>query len=222
MRRLVSLTRLAAASFAVALAALPAAARADLFSSVSYGVHASTIGDGVTLEKPLLYDFSLRVATGALSVSQQFSYDGNPYTTTTRYNNVAVIGDYRPYAGRYRISAGLVFGHDRVDNVARAEAATLRVGNGVYPVSGTGNVSARLSYDRPSLYGGVGTGTGSIRGLALTFDAGVLVRNGTASANATGPLVNNPAFRADLERLRSEQRTHVVVPVISVGVVYRP
>jgi hypothetical protein len=222
MTRLVSVTRWAAASFAVALAALPAAARADLFSSVSYGVHASTVGDGITLEKPLLYDFSLRVTTGALSVSQQFSYDGNPYTTTTRYNDFAVIGDYRPYAGRYRISGGLVFGNDRIDSVARAEAATLRVGNGVYPVSGTGTVSARVRFDRPSLYAGVGTGAGLVRGLALAFDAGVLVRNGTATATASGPLANSAAFRADLERLRSEQRTHIVVPVISVGLIYRP
>jgi len=214
--------RLAAASFAAALAALPAAARADLFSSVSYGVHASTIGDGISLEKPLLYDFSLRIKTGAMSVSQQFSYDNNPYTTTTRYNNVAVIGDYRPYAGRYRISGGFVFGNDRIDSVARTETATMRVGNGIYPVSGTGQVSARVRFDRPSLYAGVGTGTGLIRGLALAFDAGVLVRNGTATAHATGALAGDPAFRADLERLRAEQRTHVVVPVISVGLVYRP
>ena len=214
--------RLAAASFAVALAALPAAARADLFSSVSYGAHASTTGYGVTLEKPLLYDFSIRLETGAMSVSQQFSYDGNPYTTTNHYGNVAVIGDYRPYAGRYRISGGLVFGGDRVDNVARAENGALRVGNGVYPFSGTGTVSAHVRYDHPSLYGGVGTGTGLIKGLALTFDAGALIRNGTSTADATGPLAANPAFRADLERLRTEQRTHVVVPVISVGLVYRP
>ena len=72
------------------------------------------------------------------------------------------------------------------------------------------------------MYAGIGTGTGLIRGLALTFDGGVLVRNGTASASASGPLANDPAFRADLQRLRGELRTHVVVPVISVGLVYRP
>jgi len=214
--------RLAAASFSLALVAVPAAARADLFSSVSAGVHVSTIGHGITLEKPLLYDFSVRVTTGALSVSQQSTYDTTAYTTTTRYSNVGVIADYRPYAGRYRISGGLVFGHDRIDNVARDTAGFMRVGNGVYPVSGTGTVNARVRFDRPSLYAGVGTGTGLIRGLALEFDAGALVRNGTASAGASGPLANDPAFRADLQRLRGELRTHVVVPVLSVGLVYRP
>jgi hypothetical protein len=212
----------AATAFAVALAALPAAARADLFSSVSYGVQASTAGHGITLEKPLLYDFSVRIQTGTMSISQQFNYDGNPYTSTAHYNHVGVIADYRPYAGRYRISGGLVFGSDGVDNVARFASPTLRVGSGVYPISGTGTVRTRLRYDRPSLYAGVGTGTGLIRGLALTFDVGALVRNGTATASASGPLASNAAFRADLERLRAEQRTHVVVPVVSVGLNYRP
>ncbi len=110
-------------ALAVGIAALPTVARADLFSSLSYGVHASTIGDGITLEKPLLYDFSVRVTTGALSVSNQSSYDGTPYVTTTRYNNFGVIGDFRPYGGRYRISAGLVFGSDRIDNIARTRIA---------------------------------------------------------------------------------------------------
>ena len=207
---------------ALALAAIPAAARADLFSSVSYGLHASTTGHGITLEKPLLYDFSVRVETNTMSVSQQVSFDGVPYTATNHYGNVAVIADYRPYAGRYRISGGLVFGNDRIDNVARPEFSAMRVGNGTYPVAGTGTVSGRVRFDRPSIYAGVGTGTGLIRGLALQLDGGVLIRNGTASANATGPLASDPAFRADLERFRGEQRTRVIVPVISVGLVYRP
>ena len=214
--------RLLAASCSLALVAAPVAARADLFSSVSAGVHVSTIGHGITLEKPLLYDFSVRVTTGSLSVSQQSTYDTTSYTTTTRYSNVGVIADYRPYAGRYRISGGLVFGNDRIDNVARDAAGFVRIGNGLYPVAGTGAVNARVRFDRPSLYAGVGTGTGLIRGLALEFDAGALVRNGTASAVASGTLANDPAFRADLARLRGELRTHIVVPVLSVGLVYRP
>ena len=214
--------RLAAASCSLALVAMPAAARADLFSSVSAGVHVSTIGHGITLEKPLLYDFSVRVTTGTLSVSDESKYDTTSYTTTTRFNNVGVIADYRPHAGRYRISGGLVFGNDRIDNVARDTAGTIRVGNNLYPVSGTGTVNARVRFDRPSLYAGIGTGTGLIRGLALEFDAGALIRNGTASVGASGPLANDPAFRADVQRLRGELRTHVVVPVLSVGLVYRP
>ncbi len=214
--------RLAAASFALVLAALPAAARADQFSAVSYGVHVSTTGDGITLEKPLLYDFSARVVTNDLSVSQQLSYDGVPYTSTARFQNVGLIADFRPYAGRYRISAGLLFGSDRIDNVAHPDGSALQVGGGLYPISGAGTVSTRVAFTRPALYAGVGTGTGLIRGLALDFDAGLQVRNGVASASATGPLRADPAFAAGLAQLRGELRTRIVSPVLSVGLVYRP
>jgi hypothetical protein len=215
--------RLAAASFACVLAAAPVAARADLFSSLSYGVHASTIGDGITLEKPLLYDFSVRVTTGTASVSQQLSYDGNPYLSTAKFRNVGVIADYRPGASRYRISGGLVFGNDSILNVARDNGAgAIRVGNAFYPVSQIGKITTRLTFPNPSVYLGVGTGTGLIRGFTLAFDAGILVRNGIASSSSTGALQNDPAFRADLLRTQSELRTHLVVPVLSLGLTFRP
>ena len=213
---------LAAALLACVLTAVPAVARADLFSSLSYGAHVSTIGDGITLEKPLLYDFSVRVATGNASNSEQTSFDGNPYVQTTKYGNVALIADFRPSGGRYRISGGLVAGSDRVDFTARDDGQNIRVGNGLYPIGGTGTVTGRVAFNRPSIYAGVGAGTGLVRGLTLSFDAGVLLRNGTATTSASGPLAADPAFRTDLNRLRSELRTRVVVPVFSLGVTFRP
>jgi hypothetical protein len=212
----------AVASLALALAAFPAAARADAFSSISYGAHVSDTGIGVTLEKPLLYDLSVRIETNNLSVSQQLDYDKVHYNSTSRFQNVGIIADFRPYAGRYRISGGLLFGNDHIDNVAQPAGSTIQIGNGVYPTAGTGTVTSRVNFDRPALYAGVGTGTGLIKGLALTFDAGVLVRNGTATTSVTGPLAGDPALQADLARLQGELRTRVVTPVVSIGLVFRP
>jgi hypothetical protein len=214
--------RFAAGAFALALAGLPAAARADLFSSVSYGAHIGTTGAGITLEKPLLYDFSVRITTNNLSVSQQLSYDTTHYTSTNHYQNVGIIGDFRPYGGRYRISAGLLFGNDRIINVAQQQGPVIAVGSGFYPVAGTGQVTTQVRFDRPTIYAGVGTGTGLIPGFALTLDAGFEIRNGHASGSATGPLANDPAFQASLGQLVGELRTHQVSPVVSIGLVYRP
>ncbi len=214
--------RFAAASLAAGLALAPLAARADLFSPVSVGLHASTTGAGITLEKPLLYDFSVRVETNWLTVAQQMKYDGQQYGSTSHFRNAGLIGDFRPYGGRYRLSAGLLFGSDEIDNVAQPFADAVQVGGAVYPTAGTGSVSSRVRFDRPAIYLGAGTGTGIVPGLALTVDGGILVRNGQASASATGPLRNDPAFAANLNRLAGELRTRVVSPVVSVGLVYRP
>ncbi|HZO92995.1 MAG TPA: hypothetical protein VFB22_04445 [Candidatus Baltobacteraceae bacterium] len=214
--------RLAAAAFAVALLAPPAVARADAFSAVSVGVHAGTTGAGVTLEKPLLYNFSVRIETNWLTVAQQMRYDAQSYASTSHFRNAGVIADFRPYGGRYRLSAGLLFGSDEIDNVAQPSGSTIQVGSGVYSGAAAGSVTSRVRFDRPSIYLGAGTGTGIIPGLALSVDGGILIRNGHASASANGPLQNDPGFEANLNRLAGELRTHVVSPVFSVGLVYRP
>jgi hypothetical protein len=213
----------AAVALACALAALPAAARADAFSAVSVGLHVSTIGDGISLEKPFLYDFSLRLETDWQSVTRQTHYTNTPFTSTLHANDVAVLGDFRPYGGRWRISGGMLFGNDAVTNVARlGTSGSAQVGNNVYPSAGIGTLTSRVAFNRPALYAGVGTGTGLIRGLALTVDGGILVRNGTASASATGPLNGDPAFRTDLAVLSGQLRTRIITPVASIGLVFRP
>ena len=215
--------RLAAVCVAVTCATIPAAARADLFSSVSYGAQISTIGAGITIEKPLLYNFSARITTGSGSYTSGIDLYGKSYKQTNKFGNVAVIADLRPTGGRYRLSAGVLVGSDSIDGVAQsANATSIRVGNGYYSTAQTGAVSTRVAFDHPSFYAGVGTGTGLIKGLALTVDAGALLRNGTASTSASGPLAADPSFQADLGRLRGELRTRMLVPVVSVGLVFRP
>ena len=120
------------------------------------------------------------------------------------------------------MSGGLVFAHDSIENVARPAGSAIGVGSSLYPTSGITDVRTRVNWDRPSIYAGVGNGTGLIRGFALSFDAGILIRNGHSTATATGPLAATPAFQSDLERLRSELRVHQVYPMISAGLVFRP
>ena len=182
----------------IALCAMPVAARADSFDPVSIGIHAGTLGAGVTLERPLLFDLSARVTTGLLSVTSQQTYNNDPWTSTFHENNVLVAMDWRPYAGRWRLSGGLLFGGDSVQKVAQPVGSNYLLNGNAYPVSGAGNVSARVSFARPAIYLGFGGGTGVLRGLTLAFDAGIVVRNGTLSTNATGPLQANAQFQSDL------------------------
>lgn len=204
------------------LCAHPAIAQADSFDPVSFGVHASTLGYGVTLERPLLFDLSVRATTGAISSTSQPSYDGNQWTSTFRQNNVLVAMDWRPYAGRWRFSGGLLFGSDHIDKVALSQNGSILLNGTSYPAAGTGTVSSRISFARPSIYLGVGAGTGIVKGLTLAFDAGIVIRNGSLDTNATGPLAANAQFQNDLATTAAQFRTRLVQPVIGVGLVFRP
>jgi hypothetical protein len=205
-----------------ALCALPATARADSFDPVSFGVHAGTLGIGITLERPLLFDLSARIATGALSTSSQKTYDNNPWTSTLHENNVLLAMDWRPYAGRWRLSGGVLLGGDYVDKVARGVGGNYALNGTLYPVANAGIVTSRISYSRPAIYLGFGAGTGILKGLTISFDAGIVVRNGTIATSASGPLQANPQFQADLAATTAQFRTRFIQPVAGIGLVYRP
>jgi hypothetical protein len=205
-----------------ALCVLPAIARADSFDPVSFGVHAGTLGVGITLERPLLFDLSARVTTGLLSVSSVRNYDGAPWTSTFHENNVLVAMDWRPYAGRWRLSGGFLLGGDYVSKVAQSSSGNYLLNGNSYPVTGAGVVSSRISFARPAIYLGFGGGTGILKGLTMAFDAGIVVRNGLLSTSASGPLQANAQFESDLAATAAQFRTRLIQPVIGIGLVYRP
>ena len=213
--------RIAAMTLGLVLAA-PALAYADSFNPISIGIGASSLGYGVTLERPLLFNLSARVVTGRLSSSEERRFDGNPYTRTFRESNVLVAGDFRPSSGRWRLSAGVLFGGDRTDYVVRDNAGSYTLNGNTYPVGTAGTVTSSVSYARPAPFAGVGGGTGITRGLAISFDVGAVLRNGTLTTSSTGVLQNDPAFTRDLAVTSAQFKHRFLQPVISVGLTYRP
>jgi hypothetical protein len=205
-----------------ALCAFPAVARADSFDPVSFGAQVSTLGYGITLERPLLFDLSARVATGALSASESGTISSNAWEATFHENNVLLAADWRPYGGRWRLSGGLLFGSDHVTYAAQPNGSNYDLNGRLYAVSAAGAVTGNVSYARPALYLGVGGGTGLYKGLTLAFDAGIVIRNGTAAIGATGPLQANAQFQSDLQETATHFRTRFVQPIVGVGLVFRP
>jgi hypothetical protein len=205
-----------------ALCAFPATVRADSFDPVSFGAQVSTLGYGLTLERPLLFDLSVRVATGALSASERGTISSNAWEATFQENNVLLAADWRPYGGRWRLSGGLLFGTDHVNYAAQPGGANYDLNGHFYPVTGAGAVTGQVSYAHPALYFGAGGGTGLYKGLTLAFQAGFVLRSGTATIGATGPLQNNAQFQSDLDETATHFRTRFVQPVVGVGLVFRP
>jgi hypothetical protein len=214
--------RFAAVLVAAALALLPAAVRADSFDPISIGVHAGTLGYGVTLERPLLFDLSARIETGNMSLTQGAAIGGIPSVETQHFANVLAALEWRPQALRFGISAGLLFGSDHTDYLARQDLGAYTINGSVYPVAAAGQIATRVSFDQPGLYFGIGTNTGIARGLAIAFNAGIVIRNGSVQTSASGPAAQTAALQRDLLAQNGQYRTRVVSPAISLGLTYRP
>ncbi len=210
------------AVLAVALALLPAAVRADSFDPISLGAHIGTLGYGLTLERPLLFDLSARIETGNMSLTKSASFDGTPFTETQHYSNVLAALDWRPQALRFGFSVGLLFSADHTDYVARQDQGPYTINGNVYPIAAAGQVATRVSFDQPGIYFGIGSNTGIARGMALAINAGVVIQNGVAQTSATGPAAQTAPLAHDLLALNGEFRTRNVYPAISIGLTYRP
>jgi hypothetical protein len=212
-----------AALLLAAWCACPAAARADSFDPVSFGVDVSTLGYGITLERPLLFNLSARLTTGELSAAlSSGSSGGGSWQGSFHENNVLLAADWRPYGGRWYLSGGALLGSDHVDAVAQPAGGNVTLDYATFPLAGTGTVTVRTSYAQPSLYLGAGGGTGILKGLAIAFDAGVVIRNGSVTRFATGPLQSNAAFQTALAAAGGATRAHFLQPVLGVGLLFRP
>lgn len=211
-----------AVALAAALALLPAAARADSFDPISIGVHAGTLGYGITLERPLLFDLSARVDASWMTQSQSAAFDGTSFNETEHFANVLAVLEWRPQALRFGAEAGLLFGSDTTDFVARQDLGPYTINGDVYSVASAGTLATRVSFDRPAIYLGLGTNSGIAHGLTIAANVGIVIRNGTAQTSASGPAALTPALQHDLLVLNGEFRTHVIYPAISVGLTYRP
>ena len=68
----------------------------------------------------------------------------------------------------------------------------------------------------------MGAGTGIVKGLTIAFDAGIVIRNGTTTTTVNGPLQSDPQAVADANATAAQFRTHIIQPVIGVGLLFRP
>ena len=202
-------------------AGLPSVARADAFDPISFGASASTLGYGITLERPLLFNLSARIASGWLDSSTQQTFGDGRWTSSFHESNILVAMDWRPYAGRWRLSAGLLFGSDHTDKAALAENGSYVLNGNVYPAAGS-TVTGTVSYAHPTFYVGVGAGSGIVKGLTIAFEVGVVLRNGSTTINVTGPLSSNALAQADAAAVAEQFKTRWLQPVASVGLLFRP
>ena len=115
------------------LAALTAPAAA---ADWSLGVGVSTLGFGVEAGYPFNDRFALRLAAYAAKVSQDGQESGIDFNSDLNLSNVGAYLDWHPFAGAFRISAGLFATDNNLDAVGKPGAG------GTTTTGGSGRTSA--------------------------------------------------------------------------------
>ena len=215
----------------LALPALLAAGSAQAVSLDAFdvGVTAGTLGAGPTLGVTVVPDtFRARLTTGFLDYSESTTVDGIAYEGDLELRNAALIGDYHPFGGLFRLSAGAVINGNAFDATGTVVDGETYTANGTTYTAGTGDsVNAEVDFDDIAPYVGLGLGTAGVEGgLSLSADIGVMFQ-GTPDAQIT--INTDAATQAAADRYAREAEDDLdddledfeLYPVIQVGAVYR-
>lgn len=209
----------------ILLAATPASA-----TGIDFGLNAGTLGAGPQLGITIVPDtFRARLATGFLDYSDTVTADEIEYSGDLKLRNAALIGDYHPFGGVFRLSAGAVLNANEFSATGTVIDGTTYTADGVsYTASAGDSVNADVDFDAVAPYVGIGWGSaGRNSGLSLSADIGVMFQ-GSPSASidietsnaSVQAQADQYAARAESD-LNDELDGFELYPVVQLGAIYR-
>ncbi|HTQ37127.1 MAG TPA: hypothetical protein VMH77_08830 [Steroidobacteraceae bacterium] len=212
----------------LAMLVLPAAVLADdgAGHGVSVGVLGGLNGLGVELGYRFNERFGLHGETGNYSYDQSADNSDFDIDGKIKLNSIGVLGDFYPFGGSFRISAGLRSNHNKFEGVATPASGTVKVGDDTYTAAQVGTLTGDAKFKKASPTVTLGWAGKYKTGLEFGFDLGV-VAQGSPKLNVTsnGTYANNATFQQDLDQKVAEWQDDVkdykLWPVIQLHLLYR-
>jgi len=219
-----------AGAIGLVFAALPAIAAPAL--NVTLG----TTGLGLEWDQPLHPKLHLRAAVSYGQLNRSEESDGIDYDAEVTLGGAALLLDWHPFAGGFRVSTGLAITAFDIGLEADTNGE-YEIGDHTY--TGNPHLDADIDYAPIAPYFGIGWGRAfDASGWAMTFELGVLLLGDPsvtldASGRVSSPDINggNPfdvassaQFQQDLERERQQLEDDIddftFYPVLNLGVSY--
>ena len=149
--------------------------------------------------------------------------DGINYDTKLKLNRAALLADWFPFAGSFRLTSGITSNQYKLDLLATGAGGSLTIGNTTYTTTANDQFRVQVKFPSSTPYFGVGWGHGMGSGLRFSFDVGAKFGKATVSYALSGPIaqqVSQADIDAELAELRDGVGKVKAVPQISFGVGY--
>lgn len=212
-------------ALAAAAVLLPGAALAEGFN---LSARASTLGVGVEAGYAFNDFVNLRVAVNNYSDEYDTTEDGIDYRFDLDLDSTALLLDFHPFAGVFRITAGVLDNGNELNGAAQP-AGTYDIGGTTYTGAEVGTLQSRFALGESNpLYLGLGWSKPlGDSGWGMGFDVGVVMMGESdVSLSATGPISSDPTFQSDLAAEEQELEGDINdsfenYPVIALGFTYQ-
>jgi hypothetical protein len=227
---------------------LPVAAVAE--EDISVGAQVGIFGIGANAKYKINDQFGVRASFDMFSVND---YEIEDDETNTKYNfdlklqDIMITGDYHPWKGAFKTSAGLIVNSSALDGeITPATSQEFEFQGHTYSTDDIAKVNAKVDFDPVAPYVGIGwdTSFNKLKGFGFTFDIGViyqgsaqvdytvnykeLEKTGNATVDQAAEDIRDELIQninQDLEKekvsLQEELDKYELLPYISIGFNYK-
>ena len=200
-----------------------------------------TLGIGANLSKSIIRDnLNLRGGFSAVVIDDDVNSRGISYDGDLRLSGgIPLVLDWFPFKNWFRVSGGLVINRNRLRLGAEAEDQniTVEIGGQTFESDLFARLDGKIEYTQIAPYIGLGIGNPVGRGNKFRFflEVGALFQGrGEISLNASGPIINDPAFQEARRNFREVLEREIeeidddtyfddlpVYPVLQLGFSYQ-
>lgn len=209
---------LLAGSMAVGLLGLTATAQA---ADLGVGVKAGLLGLGAEVTVGMSETFNGRLGFNSYTYKTSGTESDIRYDIDMKWQSTALLLDWHPGGGNFRLTAGYMLNGNRLDMTSKAGQATYNIGGVDY--TGDITLNGRVTF-RDAPYVGLGWGNAAKgKGFGFSVEAGAMYQNSPkvrlrCSGTDCAPLLGS---LAEEERsLEADLDSYKWYPQIAVGVSY--
>ena len=211
--------RFAAVLALAATGLLPQAQAGEVYANVGLP------GIGLGYAHPIDSRFTVRADFMTLgSRSKSTTEEGIRYDGRYKLQRLAVLGDWFPFGGSFRLTGGLSSNQYKVTLDATGENGSLTIGDRTYTTTAADGLKVEVKFPSVTPYLGIGWGHQSVSGWRFGADIGALVGRAKVNATVRGALASEPDIQANLDKELAELRDGVgkvrAIPQLSVAIGY--
>lgn len=211
--------RFAAVLALAATGLLPQAQAGEVYANVGLP------GIGLGYAHPIDSRFTVRADFMTLgSRSKSTTEEGIRYDGRYKLQRLAVLGDWFPFGGSFRLTGGLSSNQYKVTLDATGANGSLTIGDRTYTTTAADGLKVEVKFPGVTPYLGIGWGHQSASGWRFGADIGALVGRAKVNATVRGALASEPDIQANLDKELAELRDGVgkvrAIPQLSVAIGY--
>ncbi len=184
---------------------------------------AGTLGAGVEGTIGLSERINLRLGANSYTYSYDETIEDIRYDADLELKSGALILDWHPFAGAFRVSAGMLSNKNGVDLTA-TPTGSVTIGGTTYPfgTAGTLDGEVRFKSGAPFVALGWGNAVAGNKGFGLNFEIGAVFQGSPdVELASSNPAVPQSDLDQEEREIEDDLDNFKVYPVLSLGVSYR-